>query len=217
MWRLIKADIEYNRSLFAFLYTVIFLAVIANFVLGGREEYLTQLMFITIVVIGVTAGLEEMKTKRIRIYSGLPVPIRSLGIFRYPVFIAYWISLMVLLWLSTWIGQSDPQPDILFWLMTRSSTVFIWIACMNLAQDLPFCYNSKGAGHFFKWTCNIIGTFAGPLVFFATNPRNLDDSFLVAIAAWFNRAPGALSWLGLSLALMALSVWVYQRRRAFTE
>jgi len=218
MWKLIKADIEYNRSLFAFLYTGIILAAVINSFMGGREEYLAVLMFFSVVIIGVTAGLEEMNSKRIRLYTGLPVPIRRLGIFRYPVFTVYWISLMVLLWISTLIGQpTAPRPDLFLWLVTRTSTLLIWIACMNLAQDLPFCINSKSAGYFLKWICNLGGAFAGPLIFFLSNPRFQSDPFFASVAARYNTAPWALGWLLLSLGLMVFSVFIYQQRRSYTE
>lgn len=217
MWKLLKADIEYNRSLLVFLYTAIILASVLNSFLGGGVEYLAALMFFSVAIIGVTAGLEEMKTKRIRLFAGLPVKAQTLGIFRYPVFITYWLSMMVLLWLSGLLGPADPGPDFFWWLLTRSSTVFVWIACMNLGQDLPFSCSSKGSGYFLKWTFNLGGAVAGPMLYFATNPRSHPDKVFSALAAVFNSAAGALSWFVLSLVLTAISVVVYQRRRAFTE
>jgi len=148
MWKMIKADIAYNRVLFIFLYSVIFIAVAANAIFGNLEEALATLMFFSVVVIGITAGLEELRTKQIRFFAGLPIPVRLLGINRYPVFVAYWLSLMAFLWLSSMISQKVPIGlDYLWWILTRTGAMFIWIACMNLSQDFTFVYQSKSLGY----------------------------------------------------------------------
>jgi hypothetical protein len=178
MWKMIEADIVYNRVLFILLYSVAFIVVVTNAVIGNLEEQLSVLMFFSVVVIGVTAGIEEIKSKRIRYFAELPVPVRQLGILRYPVFVFYWVSLMILLWVSSLISHhAQIGLDYLWWILTRTGAVFIWIACMDLSQDFPFCYKTKGPGYILKWTVLLIGVFGGPLVYFATNPRRQTESF----------------------------------------
>ena len=218
MWKMIKADITYNKVLFIALYTMVCAAAVTNAVKGNLEEQLATLMFFSVVVIGVTAGIEELKTKQIRFLAGLPVPARKLGIFRYPVFVAYWISLMILLWLSTLISrQSHVGLDYLWWIVTRSGTVFVWIACMNLSQDFPFCYREKVLAYALKWTVLLFGVFGGPLVYFVTNPREQQEPFFSFFADVFLTPTGALGLFLLSLGLMALSVLVYEQRKSYTE
>ena len=218
MWEMIKADIAYNRVLFIFLYSVVFIAVITNAILGNLEEQVSILMFFSVVVIGVTAGIEEIKNKRIRFFTGLPIPVNQLGIFRYPVFMAYWASLMILLWLSTLISQQGQIGlDYLWWILTRAGAVFIWIACMNLSQDFPFCYKKKGPGYILKWMVLLFGVFGGPFVYFATNARVQPELFFSSISEVFITPTGALGLFLLSLSLMALSVFVYEQRRSYTE
>lgn len=218
MWEMIKADIAYNRFLFIFLYSVVFIAVITNAILGNLEEQLSILMFFSVVLIGVTAGIEEIKTKRIRFYTSLPLPVRQLGIFRYPVFVAYWASLMILLWLSSLISQQFPIGfDYLWWILTRTGAIFIWIACMGLSQDFPFCYKGKGPGYVLKWTALLFGVFGGPFVYFMTNPRGQLNPFFSFISDVFLTPTGALGLFLLSLSVMALSICVYARRRSYIE
>lgn len=218
MWNMIRTDIAYNRTLFFFLYLMIFVAVITNAILGNLEEQLSTLMFFSVVVIGVTAGIEEIKTKRIRFFTGLPVPVRQLGIFRYPVFVAYWLSLMILLWMSSLVSQNGHVGlDYLWWILTRTGAVFIWIACMGLSQDFPFCYKGKGPGYVLKWTALLFGVFGVPFVYFVTNPRGQLDPFFSFISDVFLTPTGALGLFLLSLSLMALSIYVYERRRSYTE
>jgi hypothetical protein len=218
MWSMIIADIAYTRNLFIFLYSLAFFAVATNAIMGNLEEQLTTLLFFTVVVIGVTAGIEEIKTKRIRLFAGLPVPIRQLGIFRYSVFVPYWLSLMILLWLSTLISQKGHVGfDYLWWILTRTAAVFIWIACMNLSQDSTFIYKSKFLGYLLKWIVLLFGVFGGPFVYFVTNPRYQSDPIFSFILDVFQTATGALALFLFSLSLIALSVRVYEQRRSYTE
>jgi hypothetical protein len=216
MWNMIKADIVYDRVLFVFLYSVVFLAVATNAIVGKLEEALATLMFFSVVVIGITAGIEEIKTKRIRFFAGLPIPVRQLGVLRYPLFVAYWVSLMILLWFSTLISkQGHVGLDYLWWILTRTSTVFIWIACMNLSQDFTFFYKTKGPRYILKWTVLLFGVFGGPFIYFVTNPLYQSDLVFFFVSDMVLNPSGALALFLLSLGLMALSVFVYERRRSY--
>jgi hypothetical protein len=218
MWNLIKADIVYNRALFVFLYSVILIAVVTNAIHGKLEEALATLAFFSVVVIGVTAGIEELKTKRLRFFAGLPLSARHLAILRYLVFVPYWASLMLLVWLSSLISQQGQIGlDYLWWILTRTGGMFIWIACMNLSQDSTFIYKAKGSGYVLKWTVLLFGVFGGPFIYFVTNVRYQSDLVFFFVFNMFQNSTGALALFLLSLGLMVLSVVVYQQRRSYTE
>jgi hypothetical protein len=218
MWNMIKTDITYSRILYVFLYAVVFLLAGANAVFGELEESLAIMLFFSIVVIGVTAGIEEIKTKRIRFFAGLPLPARQLGIFRYSVFVPYWVSLMLLLWLSTLISQQGHVGlEYLWWILTRTGAVFIWIASMNLSQDFTFVSRTKSVGYIAKWTVLLFGTFGGPFIYLATHQQKQVEPFFSSLSEVFLTPTGALALFLLSLAFMILSVFVYERRRSYLE
>jgi hypothetical protein len=218
MWEMIKSDIMYNRFLFVLLYSVVIIAVAANAAFGNLEEALATWMFFSVVVIGITAGIEEMRTKRIRFFAGLPVPVRQQGIYHYSVFVLYWLSLMILLWLSSLISRKGQVGlDYLWWILTRIGAMFIWIASMNLSQDFRFYYKTKNLGYLLKWTVLIFGTFGGPFVYFVTNVRYQSDLVFFFVSNMFQNSAGALALFLLSLGLMVLSVRVYEQRRSYTE
>jgi hypothetical protein len=218
MWRMIKADIAYYRTLFFILYSTLFVAVIINAVRTGFVEILSSLMFISVGMIGIVAGIEEVKTKRVRFFSALPLTVRQLGILRYPVFVAYWLSLMALLYLSSLLSrQGHVSLDHLWWILTRTGSMFIMVACMDLGQDLPFCVKDKGPGLALKWIAILFGIFGGPFVYFATNSRTQSDKIFMALSEFFETSTGAIGLLLFSLGLMVLSIWVYEQRKSYTE
>jgi hypothetical protein len=218
MWRMIKADIAYNRTLFFILYSVLFVAVVINAVRPGFAEILSSLMFFSVVMIGIVAGIEEVKTKRVRFFSGLPIAVRQMGIMRYPVFVTYWVSLMVLLYLSILLSrQGHVGLDYLWWILTRTGSLFIYVACMDLGQDLPFCLKDKGTGLALKWIAILFGIFGGPFVYFATNSRRPSDQIFKVLSEFFGTPADAIGLVLLSLGLMVLSIWVYEQRKSYTE
>ncbi len=218
MWRMIKADIAYNRALFIVLYSALFVAVVINAVRLGFAEILSSLMFFSVVMIGIVAGIEEVKTNRVRFFSGLPIAVRQLGVMRYPVFVAYWMSLMALLFLSSLLSrQGHVGLDYLWWILTRTGSMFIMVACMDLGQDLPFCVKDKGPGLALKWIVILFGIFGGPFVYFATNPRRQSDQIFKALSKFFGTSTGAIGLVLFSLGLMVLSIWVYEQRKSYTE
>ncbi len=218
MWRVIKADIAYNKTLFIFLYSGVFVAVTANAVYADLEALLSVLMFFSVVIIGIVVGVEEIKTKRIRFFSGLPLPARQLGILRYPVFATYWLSLMVLLCLSSLVSQQGHLGlDYLWWILTRTGAMFIMVGFMDLSQDLPFCVKGKVSGYALKWTALLLGTLGGPLVYFATNPRKQSDVIFSALSKFFETFRGAAGLFLISLCIIALSIRVYERRKSYAE
>lgn len=218
MWKLIKADLEYNRTLFIFLYSIIFVSVLANSIRGDLEEYLAILMFFSVVLIGILVGTEEVKTKRIRFLSELPLPVRQLGILRYPVFVTYWFSLMVLLWLSSLVSQQGHLGlDYLWWILTRTGSMFLMVAFMDLGQDLPFCVKDKGPGIALKSIAILFGIIGGPFIYFATNAGRQSDPIFISLSEIFITASGAIGLFVFSLLLILVSIYVYEQRQSYTE
>ena len=135
MWKMIKAEIAYKKTLFIALYAFIFAVFIRNCIWQGQEVSSSILMFFSVVVIGIVAGLEEIKTKRIRFFAEFPLSVRQIGALRYPVLAAYWLSLMVLLWLSSLISQQGHRGlEYLWWILTRTGAMFLWITSLYLLK-----------------------------------------------------------------------------------
>ena len=107
--------------------------------------------------------------------------------------------------------------DYLWWILTRTGAMFIWIAGMNLSQDFTFCFKSKSLGYILKWTVLLFVVFSSPFVYFVTNYRYQSDLVFIFVTNMFRNAAGALALFLLSLVLMVLSVVVYEKRRSYTE
>lgn len=95
--------------------------------------------------------------------------------------------------------------------------MFVYVACMDLGQDLPFCVKEKGPGLTLKWMAILFGVFGGPFVYFATNPKRQSDQIFKALSEFFGTSTGAIGLVLFSFGLMVLSIWVYEQRKSYTE
>jgi hypothetical protein len=121
MWPLLKAEIFYNKAVFITLYSIIVPAAALNAILGGLEEHVSRLMLVSVGLLGIVIGTEEIKTKRIRLSVQLPISIRQNGIMLFPVFFMYWMSLMVVLWISSLISrQGSLSLDYLWFILVKA-------------------------------------------------------------------------------------------------
>jgi hypothetical protein len=217
MWNLIRADIVYNRSVFLVLYGIIFFAVVLNAVLGDLEEHVSRLMFVSVGFLGLVIGSEELKTKRLRLSVQLPIPIRLNGIMRFPLFSAYWLSLMVMLWISSLISrQGNLGFDYLWFILTKTGLILIVVSGMGISQDVLFCFIRKAPGAILAVLAILCAIGAAFLYFFST-PFEDWPSVTEFLGKTFITPVGALGLLLIGLLFVVLSICVFENRKAYTE
>jgi hypothetical protein len=225
MWKLINADSEYNRIINIFQFSAVFIFFLANSILGGLEEILAIFLLMLGIVISSKVASESARTKRIRLLSGLPLPIRKLGVFRYYGLVSGWFIWMTFLFISSLISQRGHLGfAYLWWALTKIGSMFIFAGCLNLATNLYFCTKDKSLekaltiliGAPVLFIAAIVGG-PGLYLFTINGPDKQHGQFSVALSKMLLSFPGTLSLLLVGLALLALDVYVYERRRSYLE
>ena len=218
LWRLIKSDIEYNKATFLALYGIVVSACVLNAIWGGLEEHISRLMLVSVSVLGIVIGSEEIKTKRIRMPVQLPIPIRLNGILRFPVMFMYWVSFMVILWTSSLISrQADLGLPYLWFILVKTALIMAMISCMNMSQDVPFCFVRRVPGDILKVLAKLCAICAAFLYFFSTPYEDWPPVVTEFLSEIFISQPGALGLLILGFGLVVLSVFVFEHRRSYAE
>jgi hypothetical protein len=218
MWRLIKTDIAYNQAVFIALIGVVLAATVLNAIFGELEEHVSRLILVSVGVLGVISGSEEIKTKRIRLTIQLPIPIRLNGILRFPVIAMCWLSCMVILWSSSLISrQGNLSLDYLWFILAKTALIMAMVSCMNIAQDVPSCFIQKVPGDILKVLAKLCAIGAAFLYFFSTPFEDWPPVVIDTLASIFITPVGALGLLIISSGLMVLSIFVYEHRRSYTE
>ncbi len=218
MWQLIKADIVYNKAVFIAFYGFIIAAAVLNAIFGELEEHISRLMLVSVGLLGIIFGSEEIKTKKIRLSVLLPIPIRQNGILRLPVISMYWAGLMVIIWISSLISQQGNLNLFYLWfILVKTALILAIVSCMSIGQDAPFCFVRRVPGDVLRLLAKLCAVGAAFLYFFSTPFEDWPPVLTGFLSKIFISPTGALGMLIFSSGLVALSVFVFERRKAYTE
>ena len=214
MWKIFKADIIYNRILFSVLYSVIITAAIINAVVGGLERFLGQIIFFSIVAIGAFTGNEQNGYKMGRLGPSLPVPIMRIGIGGHLVWICYWISVMLILWLSALIGARGQLGVDCFWyIIAFTGAANAFVAWMGNFFELRFYFLDKLKQVIVMGAAILVACiFAGICVIVARLDKDLD-----VVVRFFSSPVGAVGLLFCSIVSTYLYFVLYANRKSYTE
>ncbi len=227
MWKLLSADSEYNRVINYISWSVILCLTVTNAIVAGFEGPLAITMFFSVMLLGIVAGSEMVKSKRIRLLAGLPVPVKTLGLYRQCGVAVGWSSCVVLLFLSSLINRRGHLEMHYVWRsLTMIGTMFLFVGLINLASDLFFSVQDR------KLQKKMISWIVGPILWLAAffwGP----GLYLIAISSepgqhpnnWFSRniydpflfSPAAIGYLLFGVAALALDAYIFTRRRSYLE
>ena len=218
VWKLIKTDIVYNQAVFTVLFSVVVAAAVLNAIFGELEEHVSRLMLVSVGALGLVSGTEEIKTKRIRLPVHLPISIRMNGILRFPVISMCWMSFMVILWISSLISrQGDLSLIYLWFILAKTALILAMVSCMSIGQDVPFCFVQRVPGDILKVSAKLCAIGAAFLYFFSTPFEDWPPVVVESFSKIFISPAGALGLLVFSFGLVALSVFIFESRKAYTE
>jgi hypothetical protein len=226
MLKLINAYSRYNRLVNYIQWPVILVLVIANAINGGLENRIAAVMFYMAIFLGIIEATEEIKSRRIRLLAGLPVPVRTLGLYRHFGLFVGWTSWMTLLFLSSVISRGGQDiPAYLWQALGRIGGMFVFVGFMSLATDLVFCFRETRRNKILgQWVVApiliISGIFFGPILYFSvlSTPRpEGGNNLLVHLFSFVTSTPGALGYFVVGLAALALDAYCFERRRSYLE
>jgi hypothetical protein len=218
MWRLIKTDVVYYRAVFIALYGIVIAAAVLNAIFGELEEHVSRLMLVSVGILGVISGSEEIKTKRIRLPVQLPIPIRLNGILRFPVIAMFWMSFMVILWVSSLVSrQGNLDADYLWFILVKTALILAMVSFMGIGQDVPFCFIQRVPGDILRVLTKLCAISAAFLYFFSTPFEDWPPVVTEFLSKILISPTGALGLLVFGFGLVVLSVFVFERRKAYTE
>jgi len=227
MWKLIDADSEYNRVTNLAFLAVLLCVVVINALVAGFEGTLAIILFFSVLILGIAVGSEMAKSKRTRLLAGLPVPIKTIALFRQYGLVKGWSLSIALLFLSSLINRRGHIDMYYVWRsLTMIGTMFLFVGLINLATGLHFSIQDrKPLKKIMAWIVGPIfwlaAFFAGPgfyLIAISSEPgkhpdnwisRNIYDPFLFS--------PAAIAYLLFGCAALALDSYVFTRRKSYLE
>jgi hypothetical protein len=217
MWNIIKAEIRYYRNIYLALYGFVTIFLIVNVFAGDLEDHMLWISFVTLPMIGNFVSNEEKKTRRIRLYARLPVPLRHVSIARYPVLVNYWFSLVLLICLSSYISKPFGTIALSYWeILSFAATGPLLAAGMNAHLDLKFNGIRPGKKLTFRFLLAFLSVVI--IVFYFT-------AYLTKTSRFFDLPPflifrhlsTALTLCCFTIGLFILSMLVFEHRKSYLE
>jgi hypothetical protein len=227
MWKLFSLDSDYNRFLNIIQWPVILILVAANSIRGGLERTAAIIMFWLFMFITLVVGTEYVKTKRIRLLAGLPLPVRTLSLYRCFGIVIGWSTWMALLLFSSLISRGGHLGlDYLWWICTKTGSIFIFAGGINLATSMCFFVRDRKLGKClmywivcpFLW---LVSCIAGPFLYLFISETAYGQHgqriFWTPLSEIVRTVPGAFGVLLAGFIFLALDAYVFERRRSFVE
>ena len=230
MWKLVKADYEYSRFHTLIWMSLILILSTANAIRGGLEEDLVLILFwagIMGIIINLRVAPRDLSTiLRTRFLAGLPLPVRTLGIYRHLRMVVFWSVVMILLLLSSLISmRGHIGPHYIGWLLAKLAGIWIFAGFAGLSASFLFCtICARGKGfksalmkHGIRHLLVLAGIYAGLGMYLFTHlsTDGYHGWFPAGLSAMLATFPGASSALILGLVLMALDVYAFERRISY--
>ena len=214
MWKLIKAEWTYYRTIILILYAFILPFLILNTVMEGFEEHLGRAVFIAVPILSLAMNREEKKYRKNPFYSKLPVPLPLVGISRLAVWVPFWLSLVFLFGLSCMIGNHDRIGANLPWiLLSFASSMIIFGSFATVILDLRYCFRGMVWDKtvtvgiiFLPWIVAVVYLFAT-----VSGPAG---PYLARI---FFTPAGSRTLILIAIFLLMLSGVVYNCRKSYLE
>ncbi len=201
--------------------------VVANSIWGNLERTVALVMFFLAMLIGAATGRERgIKTNRVRLLAGLPLPVRSIGLYRHfgtVVGIFIWMALLFLSSLISKRGHLDLS--YLCWILVKIGSIYIFAGSISMPANLFYYVRDrifeKRLIQAFVYPLLVIVSFAGVFMYLFVPDDVLDAHgnrvFWAGLSEIARTFPGAFGILLAGFVLLALDVYFFERRRSYIE
>ena len=139
MWKILKADFDYNIDGLMVLYGIGISLFIAGFIWDSFDvNLLSGITIISYWVIIGNLGKREDNEKRDRFITLLPIPIRQIGRARNIYLITVQSGLFLLWLISLWLNPLPTKEIILRDLISLNALVFVFMIPFIIFHDLGY-------------------------------------------------------------------------------
>lgn len=229
MWKIIKADFNYQKFVFIIPYAIVLLAIIANVSQGWRQhehdmQGVRTVMASMTGIIFLFKSFKIAQEKRHRFITLLPLKQWKIGLTRTLFIILIWLRFLVMYWL----GSAMIRPyraDILIWdtlsftglVLLANSIIFIYYDFLYTLTDIK---KKVILGFLF-----LLAVFIGYIVFFLFGVdeqswnifKNLLLPYKDDFSSFTSNYVSAVVSLSIGILITILSVFIFGRRKTYTQ
>ncbi len=228
MWKILKAQIQYNKIVLTISY-LIFFSVYISFVVQGWQELDNSFPALRAVLMATTAMLflfsiiKLHREKRDRFHHILTLNIWQLGISRPLHIITFWFSLLFLVLFAFLLRPSIFDLKILWDLLSLTGFVVALNAAPFIYRDLSYCFHSKSKKVVLIFVYALM-ILAGYLLFIlfvvSVGSISLSNELVLlkqGFSNFINTFKGAFLFNLCGIILTGINLFVFSRRKTYTE
>lgn len=219
MWKILKAEISYNRFGLGIAFTIILLFFFATLYFSVEGVYTFMPNSAIAFAIAMAAmGSESDKEKRDRLYALLPRTLKQHSIVRLLFMLLFQLTIFCL-WLAVYfLINFGEDPSAIWTMISFNAFVIITITLFAIYGDLGHFRTQKYRGIFFL-------VLIGVLLFAYIQQSDLNlirlieirhATYMVSLYKNLLSSPfgAALSSI-LCLGVLSLSCWIFTRRKLY--
>jgi hypothetical protein len=230
MWRILKAEIIYNKIWLIVAYSIALPTLIISKLWGWNIYQINsaqpqaillthQMIFFAFVfplIMGVTN--DRRSSKRTRFFAQLVLPVRKFGLIQIAIPLLFWISLVFIYWMLYLIGHSERVDPHFIWFTMTLTGFYCIVTASVLFYDLNYCLKKKNH----KLIMNILGPviFGGILFFyvFSMLPAVTSIKPLNIFMLNLSSSPlGSVILLFIGMLMVAFGLLIFFNRKSYTE
>ena len=227
MWKLIKAEIEYNKLLFSFGLLFVLIVnikkVFFDSIQSNQAISELGLAWINISILIVFIYLFSFrKSRRIRIHTLLPIPSSNLGLSRIFLFITFWGIITLILLVSYSISfHSLPGEVWIKEILSFLGDAFIINSTPLFNQDLYNQGNRKLKLILSIWFGIIMIMYICLVLFFTPAAENIASSSIASFNKllrdfYFSYLGSLIIFIG-GVMMLLFSRFTFSRRKSYLE
>lgn len=229
MWRLLKAEFNYNRTSIslAFLFICIFLYIMIYDWPGPLKSVTFSMWFAYVgesVGIGIflrSAKSRKYKEKRERMHVLLPLSVKQIAMARILLPILFWIGFIFWFWLNILIFRAESIDITIFWVIFSITGHYL---CFNAAvyinYDLDYYLIEKRNKVLLKiisiwWIAALVSLL---LWFFMGTLDETAPTLIKSLREYLFFSPwGAFGFLSIGLLSTYLCTIIFMKRKSYVE
>jgi hypothetical protein len=230
MWRLLKAEIAYNKIFLVIAYSIAVPTLVFSFIWeGGIYQkgnfnspiivIFHQMIFMTVlfpIILGVT--IDRRGSKRARFHAQLIHPVRYLGIIYLSLTLIFWLSIVFLFWMVYPIVHPGSIESPLIWQTLSITGLMFVLASGPLYYDLNHCLKGGAAKSILNFLGPILFVALVLLYYAAILPLVRNFSPINTMMSEFGSSPlGSILFLCMGSIMATLGIVIIGRRKTYVD
>lgn len=228
MWKIIKAQFNYNKMVLIFCFLISMAVIIPFFIQGWKvveKSYpaVRAVLFAMTALIFLSSSIKDVKEKRDRFLHTLPCNLWKFGTARLIFVIIFWTILLILVLLAFLLRKSIFNITLLNDFLSQTGFIIFMICIVFFVRDIGFVFKFKNR-KIFLGILNFVIIVVAYVIFmlFVASREAMDISpSLIPIKNNFSEfimtSSGAAFFLALGSTMFFISNFIFSKRKTYIE